>query len=45
MERKWTLEVHVWKQTTFFFGILERTDSVNGEISMNPNDQWRSKLI
>ena len=40
MERKWTLEVHVWNQY-----ILERMDSVNGEISMNRNDQYRSKLI
>ena len=27
-----------------FFCILERVDGVNGEISMNPNDQCRSKL-
>ena len=25
----------------FFFCILERLDGVNGEISMNPNDQCR----
>ena len=32
-------------RTSFFlFGILELVDGVNGEISMNPNDQWRSKL-
>ena len=24
-----------------FLGILERVDGVNGEISMNPNDQYR----
>ena len=28
----------------FFFCILELVDGVNGEISMNPNDQCRSKL-
>ena len=28
----------------YFFGILERVEGVDGEISMNPNDQCRSKL-
>ena len=27
--------------TIIFFGILERVDGVDGEISMNPNDQCR----
>ena len=33
------------KANYFFFCILERVDGVNGQISMNPNDQCRSKLI
>ena len=28
----------------YFFCILERVEGVDGEISMNPNDQCRSKL-
>ena len=32
----------VWEtKIIFFFCILERVDGVNGEISMNPNDQCR----
>ena len=39
VERKWTLEDACVKPKSFIFSILERVDVVNGEISMNPNDQ------